>query len=359
MRFEDLYLAATGSWLPARMNLAEAERRGLCERRAMWSTGVTSVCVAESESGPEMAVRAARAALRRVDAAPQDVGLVLHASTYYQGHDLWPVASYVQHATVGNRCPAFEVRQMSNGGLAALELAAAYLVADRGRGSALVTTGDRFALPGYDRWRSDQGTVCGDGGTAAVLTTTGGYARVRVLVTVADHGMERIARGSDPFVDEPFTHRKPVDLAATRAEYVRDAGLDVVLTRIDHGQREALELALGEAGADLDDMDWIVLPNLGRGRLNAHFFDPFGIDPNRTTWSWGSGVGHLGAGDQLAGLDHLAACGRLRPGQRCLLAGVGAGFTWSVAVLEVLERPGWATTDSADQPADAYSWCGV
>ncbi|WP_181193152.1 ketoacyl-ACP synthase III family protein [Prauserella shujinwangii] len=338
MRFDELYLASTGTWLPPRMELAEAERRGLCERRAVWATGVTSVCVSQSESGPEMAVRAAREALARADAVPE-VRLVLHASTYFQGHDLWPVASFVQRETVGNRCPAFEVRQMSNGGLAALELAAGHLTAGRGHGSALVTTGDRFALPGYDRWRSDPGTVCGDGGTAAVLTTTGGFARIRAVVTIADHGMERIARGDDPFADEPFARRKPIDLSVTRAAYVRDAGLDSVLERIDEGQRDAVRLAVEEAGADLAGMDWIVLPNLGKGRLKAHFFDPLAIDPERTTWSWGSGAGHLGAGDQFAGLDHLAACDALRPGQRVLLAGVGAGFTWSVVVLEILERP--------------------
>ncbi|MCW2797484.1 MAG: pks9-2 [Nocardioides sp.] len=69
--------------------------------------------------------------------------------------------------------------------------------------------------------------------------------------------------------------------------------------------------------------------------MDAQFFEPLGIDPQRSTWDWGSRVGHLGGGDQIAGTDHLARSGSLSAGDLCLLAGVGAGFTWSVAVLEI------------------------
>jgi 3-oxoacyl-[acyl-carrier-protein] synthase-3 len=47
-------------------------------------------------------------------------------------------------------------------------------------------------------------------------------------------------------------------------------------------------------------------------------------------------VGHLGAGDQFAGLAHLVDTGLLHLGQTCVLVGIGAGFSWTVAVLEVL-----------------------
>jgi 3-oxoacyl-[acyl-carrier-protein] synthase-3 len=88
------------------------------------------------------------------------------------------------------------------------------------------------------------------------------------------------------------------------------------------------------------DIDHFVLPNMGLTRMRAQFFEPFGIDPDRTLWSWGRQVGHLGAGDQMAGLARLASHGALEPGQWCLLAGIGAGFTWTVAVLEVTAVPG-------------------
>lgn len=339
MRYEDLYVAGTGRRLPDSMTMEEAEQAGLCDRKAVWRTEMVSVCVAESESAPEMAAQAARTALRQSASEPDDIDLILHADTYYQGQDLWPPAAYVQRVAVGNRCPAIEVRQMSNGGMAALELAAGYLTADRGRDQALVTTGDRFCLPGYDRWRSDPGTVCGDGGTAAVLSTRDGYARLRSLTTVSDSSLEKMGRGEDPFGDAPFSVRQPIDLDAYRETMVAEIGLDGVLDRIDAGQRETFKQALADAETELNEIDRFVLPTLGRGRLKAHFLDPFDIDPERTTWFYGSRIGHLGAGDQIAGLGHLMDSGELRPGQRCLLAGVGAGFSWSAAVVEMLRSP--------------------
>jgi len=339
MRFESLFIAGCGRWLPKAMTIDAAERAGLCDRRLIWRTEITSVCQAEGESAPEMAVLAAEPALRQSGCEPAEIDLVLHASGYYQGHDLWPAASYIQRAVIGNRCPAMEVRQMSNGGMAAMELAASYLVADQQRKHALITTGDRFCLPGYDRWRSDPGTICGDGGTAMVLSKDRGLARLLSLVTVSDPSLEKMTRGNDPFGTVPFSVRQPIDLGAQRQDFVAEIGLDAILDRIDTGQREVVGKALHEAGTELCAIGWFVIPGLGRGRVKAHFLDPLGIDLERTTWPWARTVGHLGAGDQIAGLSHLADSGCLTEGQKCLVLGVGAGFSWSAAVIEVLGRP--------------------
>ncbi|MEZ3183138.1 3-oxoacyl-ACP synthase, partial [Streptomyces pimonensis] len=48
-----------------------------------------------------------------------------------------------------------------------------------------------------------------------------------------------------------------------------------------------------------------------------------------------------GAGDPFAGLDHLVTSGALGPGDTCMLFGVGAGFSWSCAVVEILNAPSW------------------
>jgi 3-oxoacyl-[acyl-carrier-protein] synthase-3 len=77
--------------------------------------------------------------------------------------------------------------------------------------------------------------------------------------------------------------------------------------------------------------------------LTANYIDGLGLDPERTTAQWSREVGHLGPADQMAGLSHLCAEGLLSPGDRCVLMGVGAGFTWSCAVLEIIAPPPAAT----------------
>ncbi|WP_329015527.1 ketoacyl-ACP synthase III family protein [Streptomyces sp. NBC_00690] len=334
MRHE-LYIGAATSWLPERMTLGEAARAGLADQARIWNTGIESVCVSADKSAPEMAVLAARAALERSKSEPEDLHLLLHACAYHQGHDMWPPASYIQRFTGGSSCPAIEIRQMSNGGMVALELAGNYLIAND-RPTALVTTADRFCLPGFDRWLSDPSTICGDGGTAVLLSTRTGFAKLRGLVSVSDSGLEHGGRG-EQFSDAPLSTGSPIDLNSDIL--VRELGVEALLSRIEAGQREAFDRACAQADVKLSDIDWYVLPNLGRTRMRAQYFDPFGIDPQRSTWSWGRQVGHLGAGDQFAGLAHLASEGALEPGQTCLLAGAGAGFTWTVGILEIMSKP--------------------
>ena len=106
----DLYIAGTGRRLPPATTLAEAEAAGLCRRRAWWRSEVESVRVSPGESGPEMAARAAGAALAQAGSAPAGIDLLLHATTFYQGHDMWAPASYVQRVALGNTC--FPVRSI-------------------------------------------------------------------------------------------------------------------------------------------------------------------------------------------------------------------------------------------------------
>ncbi|WP_329040590.1 ketoacyl-ACP synthase III family protein [Streptomyces sp. NBC_00178] len=342
MRLEDVYIRGTSTRLPSRIAVADAVASGACPPRVAAATGMESVAYSPDESAAEMAVAAARTALERSGSLGGDVGLLLHADTYHQGQDLWPVASYIQREALGNTCQAIEIRQMSNGGLAALDLATAYLTAGHGHGDALLTTADRFCAPGIDRWNTDPGTPYADGATALVLSRRGGFARLVSLALYADPELEPLHRGDDPFTTAPFGHRIPVDFEAAKRAFVGRAGISYAITRAHSGQQTVIKQALADAGSELADADWVVLPHFGRRRLDSIYHKPFGIDPDRTTWEWNRTVGHLGAGDQFAGLDHLTASGRARPGDRIVLVSVGAGYSWGCAVVDVLEPPGGA-----------------
>lgn len=339
MRVEDVYIQGTSVRLPSSLPVADAVASGACPPRTAAATGLESVAYSPDESAAEMAAVAAGTALERSGASPADVDLLLHADTYHQGQDLWPVASYIQREALGNSCPAVEIRQMSNGGLAALDLATAYLTAVPGRGAALLTTADRFCEPGIDRWRTDPGTPYADGATGLVLSRRGGFARLRSLALHADPELEPLHRGDEPFGRAPFSHRTPVDFEEAKRAFIGRNGMSYAITRAHAGQQTVLKQALADAGTELAEADWVLLPHFGRRRLESIYYKPFGIAPERTTWEWSRTVGHLGAGDQFASLDHLLVSGRARPGDRCVLVSVGAGYSWGCAVLDILELP--------------------
>ncbi len=341
MLVKDIYVRGTGVRLPSSLSMEEAVATGDCPPRLAAATGVTSVAYSPDESAAEMAAKAAHRALDRADSAPGDVELILHADTYHQGQDLWPVTSYIQRETLGNSCPAIEIRQMSNGGLAAMDLATAYLTADTSRHDALLTTADRFCRPGIDRWRTDPGTPYADGATALVLSRRGGYARLLSIAVFSDSDLEPLHRGEEPFSPAPFTHRMPVDFEEAKRSFVGQFGMSYAVARANAGQQRVVKQALTDVRMDISDADWVLLPHFGRRRLQSIYYKPLGIDPARTTWEWSRTVGHLGAGDQFAGLDHLVASGKAMPGDRCVMISVGAGYSWGCAVLEITDRPSW------------------
>ncbi|MEV0358718.1 ketoacyl-ACP synthase III family protein [Nocardia sp. NPDC050697] len=298
-------------------------------------TGMTTVAVSAGESGPELAAAAAAVALADAGITGAELDLVAHSDVYYQGHDLWSPSSYVQRAAGAGAAISVEIRQMSNGGMAAIDFAGAYL-ARRDLELALISTGDRFAAPGFDRWRSDPGTVYGDGGTALVLSRTGGFAVFRSFAQVSEPALEGMHRGTDPFGAAPFAVRPRVDLEPLKRDFLAGTSTLATVEQVRRAQELVVTRALDEAGVKISDIDWFVLPHFGLRRLGSTFLRPFDIDIERTTWSLARTVGHLGAGDQIAGLAHLRERDLLRTGDAVLFAGVGAGFSWSAAVAEVL-----------------------
>jgi len=342
VRCEGVYIAGTAVWLPPVMTARDAVAAGFADEDTVGVTGQVSVAAANAESGPEMAAWAGREALARSGFEPDEIALALHAGVFYSGHDMWAPAAFVQRTAMGTNCLAMEVRQASNGGMACLEVAVAYLRAGQERRAVLLTTGDRFCRPRFDRWRSDPGTVYADGGTALVVSTRPGFARLRSLVSITASDLEGMARGADPFADEPFQHRMRVDVEACSRAFLGRVGLPYMVSRLAAGQLSVVSQALDDAGVKLADIARFALPHLGRRRLDAGYLRPLGIDVDRTTWPWSRGIGHLGAGDPFAGLDHLVATEAVAPGQLCLLASVGAGFTWSAAVVEILACPHWS-----------------
>ena len=298
-----------------------------------------SVTVAEGAEVPaEMAVLAAREVLRGRD--PGRLGLLVHATSFDQGLEVWSPASYVQRRAVGDvRFPALELRQASNGSLAAMHLASCYLAALPSAKSALITTAERFCPPSSHRWMMDPGTVYADGGTAMVLSTEDGFARLLGLSLVSGPELEGLHRPGPAEGPATMDLSRPVDLTAHKKNFLRQRGITHTLDRIEQGQRLALDAALTAAGTELGEIDHIVLPHFIRKRLQSNYLRHLGIDLSRTTWDYGRRIGHLGPGDQIAGLDHLVRTGQLRPGQRCLLIAVGAGFSWSSAVVALDRVP--------------------
>jgi 3-oxoacyl-[acyl-carrier-protein] synthase III len=337
LRCADLYIAGLGCRIPATLDVAEAVADGRYDADEQTANQYESVAFSDGEAPAEMAVHAARLALSRSGIPPADIALLLHASAWFQGLDYWPAACYIHREVLGNRrTPALDVQQVCNS-VSAIELAASYLTADPTRPAVLLTTGDRYESPGFDRWRGDvSGIVYGDGGASVVLARQG-VARLLAVATIMETRLEPMYRGDESFSPQPG---RRVDVRARRQAFMEHT--PGTADWITAGLVDAVERTLQDAGAKVSDVTRWVFPNVGLGLLQKRYLAMFGLDLSASVWEWGRRTAHVSVSDQLAGLTHLLETGQLRPGDLVMLVGIGGGFGWSGALVEITERPGWA-----------------
>jgi 3-oxoacyl-[acyl-carrier-protein] synthase III len=287
-----------------------------------------------------MAAAAAARAMERAGLTGRDLAIATHGSLWFQGLDIWPAASYVAAAVGARAVPSFDVQQRCNIGLGAIELVAAQLTLSKAS-AALVTTADRFAPPAIDRWNAHDFNVYGDGGTAMVLSRTGGFARIVATATVADNALEGQARGDASFTCASPAAVAPIDLIGRSHAYAEANDATQTSVRIGRVMLEARGAVLKAAGVPLPRITRIVTPSTGRLKGDFQVHDLLGVSEHVTTWDFGRTTGHIGAGDWAAGLEHLVMTRAVLPGDHVLLFGGGAGYTCTTAVVEILDLPEW------------------
>jgi 3-oxoacyl-[acyl-carrier-protein] synthase-3 len=340
MRYDGVYLAGVGGKYPKAIPVDEAVADGRYAPALRDRTRQRRVAVMDgSESAPGLAAYAGRLALRRSGHRADECALLLHSVATYNGLDGWNAASFLQQEVLDGHGVGFEIRQLSNGAVAAIELAVAYL-RQTGGVAALLTAADQFELPIWDRWTASPGLVFGDGASAAVFSLRSGFARLLSCATECDPSLEGMQRGHHAFRGAPDP--AAVSLYERTLEFAERMPLREASRRMAVGLRAAADRAAAEAGTALDSFDHYVVPNFGWDLLHQECLEPLGLDATRTTWAWGAEIGHAGASDQFGGLQHLADTRRLEPGQRVLLVSVGGGFNWTCAALEIIDRPVWA-----------------
>jgi len=340
LRWNDLYVAGTGVWLAERQPVTAAVAAGLVGETHL-GLGFETVAVDDGGTAPpDMAVMAGTTALARSGVPAEEVGLHLHASLWFQGLDCWTPAHYIANRISGPQALPYGIDQRSSGGMGGIHLAAGYLGSGMAS-AAVVTTADRFAAPGVDRWNSYLQALWGDGGTALVLSNRTGFARVLSTVAGAANDLERWDRGLAPFAPGPM-HEAPVGVLKRALQQAAEPESEGQWKRWAQCISRTCEQALDEAGLRRADIARAVMPFVHRGGGREELHDLVGFTEEQTLWrELGRYVGHLGAGDQLAGLDHLVEQRLLAPGDRVLMFGVGVGFTFSAVVLEMLHIPQW------------------
>lgn len=304
-------LVGVGHCVPERVvtNHDIAERLGVEEEWLTSRTGTRQRHV----SGPDerletLAATAAGDALKDAGIDAAEVDLVLVGTT--SAEEMSPHAAPMVAADIGARgAGAMDVSAACTGFLASLTMAAGLVEA--GRASTVVVVGADALYSYLDQ--DDRGTAMlfGDGAGAVVLTAVEGPSQVGPALHHSDgdgRGLINLDRGERLIrMDGPTVYRYAV---ASMTEVTRES--------------------LERAGWGVEDVDWFFYH-----QANARIIDAVGkrlhLPAERVVNVIGDFANTSAASLPIA-LSVARQDGRLRDGDRVLLAAFGAGMVWGAAL---------------------------
>jgi 3-oxoacyl-[acyl-carrier-protein] synthase-3 len=285
------------------------ERTGIRERHI----------AAEGEFTSDLAVRAARAALRAAGVGPADIDLVIVATTT---PDLtFPATAAIVQAKLGvDRGAAFDIQAVCTGFIYALSTAEKFLACGQHK-RALVIGAETFSriLDWTDRATC---VLFGDGAGAFVVEAmTAEAAGARGVIA-------SYLRSDGRMVDLLYVDG---GVSTTRSTgHVRMQGNRVFREAIER-IAEAMETVARQAGVAATEIDWFV-PHQANERIIQGVVKKLDLRPDQVV-STIAGQGNTSAASIPLAYHQGVADGRIRPGDLVMLEGMGGGLTWGAALL--------------------------
>ncbi len=307
-------IAGTGSYLPEKV-LTNRELEKMVDTSDAWivaRTGITQRHIAgESELASDLALNASRNAMEAAGIRPEDIGLIIVATT--TPDVVFPSTACILQAKLGvKHCPAFDVQAVCSGFVYALATADLYIRAGQCESALVVGTEIYSRIVDW----SDRRTcvLFGDGAGAVILKKSdspgilsshlhadGSYHQdLGVPGQVCNGGV----RGK-PFV-------------------VMDGGA-VFKFAVKALEEVALE-TLAANHLKKSDIDWLI-PHQANIRIIQATARKLGLDMDRVIVTVDRHANTSAASIPLA-LDLAVRDGRIKTGHHVLLEGVGGGFTW-------------------------------
>ena len=318
-------VTGVGAYLPAE-TVTNADLAKFVDTNDEWIFDRTGIRerhrAAPDQAASDLAVEAAKRALKAAGRTAEDLDLIIVATTT---PDLtFPAtAAIVQRKLGAPMGIAFDIQAVCSGFVYAMSVADGFLARGNAR-CALVIGAETMTrlLDWEDR------TTCvlfGDGAGAFVLEAQQGQG------TIADRGMLSFAlrcegaRQDLLYVDGgPSTTGTVGKLRMDGKQVFRHAVVNIA---------EAMEAAADKAGVPLSDIDWFV-PHQANHRILKGVADRLHIPEEKVISTIAQHANTSAASIPLA-MDAAIADGRIKPGNLVLLEAMGGGLTWGACLIRL------------------------
>ncbi len=312
-----------GSYLPARV-LTNDDLAKIVDTSDAWifdRTGIKRRHVAsDGETTSDLALEAAKRALKHADTNVADLDLVIVATT--TPDETFPATATTIQARLGmTRGAAFDVQAVCTGFIYGLSVADNFIRA--GQAKTVLVIGAETMSRILD-WK-DRGTcvLFGDGAGAAVLSAAESSG------ATTDRGILNTKIFSDGRLHDLLYVDGGVSSTRT-AGHLRMQGREVFKHAVTN-IANAIEQSTLAAGLTPHDIDWFV-PHQANQRILDGTARKLGIRPERVI-STIAEHGNTSAASVPLALTAAVADGRIKRGQLVLMEAMGGGFTWGAALV--------------------------
>jgi 3-oxoacyl-[acyl-carrier-protein] synthase-3 len=312
-----------GGYLPERV-VTNNDLAKLVDTSDRWITERTGIrerrIAAEGELTSSMGALAARAALDDAGLAPEDIDLIILATS--TPDQTFPATAVTIQAELGiTHGAAFDMQAVCSGFVFALTTADSYLKSGQFK-CALVIGAEAFSriLDWQDRSTC---VLFGDGAGAVVVEAQ------KLNGALTDRGILATSLRSDGrYRDKLYVDGGPSSTGTVG--HVRMDGPEVfrhAVTKIS----EVIDATLAQAGYKASDVDWFV-PHQANKRILDGAARKLGLDPARVIITVDKHANTSAASIPLA-LSQGRTDGRIKTGDLVLLEAMGGGFTWGAVLL--------------------------
>jgi len=314
-------IIGTGGYLPAKIvtNDDLAKRMDTSDEWIRTRTGIRQRHIAEpSQSASDLGAEASRQALAAAGVAASEIDLIIVATA--TPDYIFPSTACIMQTKLGIKgCTAFDIQAVCSGFVYALTIADKFIRSGQNR-CALVVGTEVYSriLDWNDR---STAVLFGDGAGAVVLKAD---SRPGIL------GSALHADGS--YADILSVPGNVCGGKIVGSPYVQMDGQAVfkfAVKVLDEVARETLALC----GRSIADIDWLI-PHQANVRILEATAKRLGIDLSKLVVTVDQ-HGNTSAASVPLALDVAIRDGRIKPGHKVMLQGVGGGFTWGASLVEM------------------------
>lgn len=320
-------ILGVGKYLPENV-LTNADLEKMVDTTDEWITTRTGIkerrIASENEATSDMALKAAKAALKNANLEPEDIDLIIVA-TITPDMFFPSTACIVQHKLGARNVPAFDIAVACSGYIYGLTIADKFIQSGSCK-YALVIAAEK--LSAVTDWE-DRATcvLFGDGAGAAVLgeVEEGGILGASLGADGSKGDLLQLPAGGS---------RMPASLKTVEGKLHTIKMEGNILFR--HAVKIMADAALavtGPLGLKGDDID-IIIPHQANLRILNALAKRMGVDPAKKLYLNIEKYGNMSAASSAVALAEAVEVGRIKKGDTILMDAFGGGLTWGALVIK-------------------------